>query len=412
MKTLAVSLHRLGDLIMHAHVLKAFKEETGESISLLTHVFFKQVAFLFPFIDNVYIFERDFCQRSIGESHFNKTWPYHHISELLENINLQNFDRVIDLSQSETSSRWMTFIESKHKIGVAYNSDKTKKLHCSDNYWIRNLHAIPQSKIHFIDVFKKALGLSLDPLPQVLQQYPEQVGNKKRIVLQTLSSDIKKNWPPVKWVQLIQKILKDFPDFEVIILSSPSELNQLQKNFACLADSVQILSTSMQEAYFLLKTARLLVTLDTAIKHLATWAGIPIVELALGSSNPDETGVYQEGAIILKSQVSCSPCRHSKPCAQSSFICHDNLSVGSVFVAIQLQLHLQLECENKPFVEKSEKFKIINHFLAGVINKSLLTPISYVHSSEDGWWRGQAIQTLEMENHYGRRIKESVEINY
>ena len=408
MKTLAVSLHRLGDLIMHAHVLKALKEETGESISLLTHSFFKQVAFLFPFIDHVYIFERDFCQKSIGESHFNKTWPYHHIKELLENINIKNFDRVIDLSQSETSSRWMTLIEAKHKIGVAYNSDKTKKVHCSDNSWIRNLHAIPQSRNHFIDVFKKSLNLALLPLPRAFRQRDI---NKKRIVFQTLSSDVKKNWPVVKWIQLIQKVLKEFPELELIILSSPSELNQLQQNFSCFAHSVQVLNTSIQETHALLKSSSLLVTLDTAIKHLATWTGTPIIELALGSSNPNETGAYQEGAMILKSRVPCAPCRHSSSCSQSTFICHENLSVESVFVAIQLQLHLQLECENKPFVEKNEKSKIINRILSGVINKSLLTPIHYVHSSEDGWWRGQAIQTLEMENPYARGYKESIEIN-
>lgn len=410
MKTLAVSLHRLGDLIMHAHILKAFKEETGHSISLLTHGFFKQVAFLFPFIDQVYIFERDLCQRSIGEIYFNKTWPYHHITELLNHINGQHYDKVVDLSQSETSSRWMTLINAPHKIGVTYNNDRTAKIYSSENPWMRYLHTFSQSKIHFIDLFKKAMDLPLNPLPKISLR---QDNNKKRILFQTLSSDVKKNWPVFKWIELFQKIQKEFPDFELIILSSPSEWNQLQQNFAGLGSSVKILNTSIQETYSLLQSSYLLVSLDTAIKHLATWTRTPIIELSLGSSNPDETGAYQEGSMILKSSVPCSPCRHSCSCSQASFVCHENLSVESVFIAMQLQWRLQRQSlENTSFFEKEDSDKIINQFLTDIDNKNLLTPIHYVRSSEDGWWRGEAIQSFRMENQYARRTKNSVAVNY
>lgn len=401
MKVLFVSLHRLGDLIMHAHVLKAFKEETGHSISLLTHSFFKQVPFLFPFIDEVFIFERELCQRSIGESELNKVWPYYHITELLNKINIQHYDKVIDLSQSETSSRWMTFINAPCKTGVAYNHEQTVKAHCSENVWMRYLHTFSSSQIHFIDLFKKALNLTLSSLPQAVSiQHKE---HNKRIVFQTLSSDAKKNWPTFKWIQLIQKVQKEFPDYELIILASSSEWQLLQKSFSDIAPSVQVLNASISEVFALLKEASLLITLDTAIKHLATWAGTPIVELALGSSNPKETGAYQEGALILHPQISCSPCRHSNACSQSSFLCHEDLSVNSVLLAVQLQLQIPGDFKNKNYNP------VIYSLLSGV-NENLLTPIHYVHTSPGGWWSAQPIQ--KMENQDARRNQKPIEINY
>jgi len=403
MKTLAISLHRLGDLIMHAHVLKAFQMKTGHSLSLLTHPFYKQIDFLFPFISNIYLFERDLCQKSIGENIYNKSWPFIHIQEIIENINSEKFDQIVDLSQSETSARWMSFLNSPQKIGVAYGSDLQQKTHCSDNSWIRYLHANAQSKIHFVDLFKKSLNLPLDPLPQAL----EKKIRPNRILFQTLTSDVKKNWTTVKWIELFHKMLKFYPQFEFQILSSPSEYVRLNSEFSNLSKTIPIVVTTIEETFELLKNSRMLVTLDTAIKHLATWTGTPIVELALGSSNPYETGAYQEGAIILKSNVPCTPCRHSSSCSQSTFLCQDELSVDSVFAAMQLQLQSHNETLHANISEN-----IILSFLEGKNNHQRLTPIHYVHSSPEGWWSCSSILNLKKREDYERRSKQSIEIDY
>lgn len=154
----------------------------------------------------------------------------------------------------------------------------------------------------------------------------------------------------------------------------------------------------------------MLVTLDTAIKHLATWTGTPIVEIALGSSNPNETGAYQEGALILKPQVPCAPCRHSSSCSQSSFVCQEDLSVNSVFAAIQLQL--QLLNENNKAIKSRLLKNTILAFLDENQNKNYLNPIHYVHSSQEGWWSCNPLLKFKKgENNEGRN-KKSVEIDY
>jgi len=406
MKTLAISLHRLGDLIMHAYVLKSLKDEKGRSVNLLVHPFYNQIKFIFPFISDVFIFEREYCQKSIGENLFNKNWPYQHIKNLVEKINSSQFDQIVDLSQSDTSARWMSFLNAKQKIGVTYDPKLQNKIHCSDNQWIHYLHSTSQSEIHFIDLFKKSLDLSLTILPPVSNKSL----NSKLIIFQTLTSDIKKNWPPQKWIQLFHKLLNSFPEFEFKILSSSNEFALLKSTYSEFNGAIPIIVTNIEETFKVLQESHLIVTLDTAIKHLASWAGVSIVELALGSSNPKETGAYQDGAIILKTQVPCSPCRHSNFCSQPSYLCHNDLSVESVFAAIQLQLTLARE---KKSIENSlEKYHLITEFIKMQKNNNYLAPIHFVETSEEGWWSCNSISKYEKGDFYERRTKKSVEVDY
>ncbi len=384
MKGLALSLLRLGDLIMHAHVLKAMSEQQNTKITLLTHPFFKTIDFLFPYLNDVLYFEREYCQYSIGESTLNKSWPFLHIQSLLLELNKQRFDLLVDLTQTDTSARWTRFINATHKIGVTYDAPLTKKIFCSENPFIRYLHTNPSSEVHFIDLFKRSLGLTLTPLPT-----SDSASNRsKLIVLQTLTSDVKKNWPLSHWKLLIEHMTSDFPGYQLVVLASPGEYNLLREQLGRLPFGCEIICTTMRETQDLLKKAQLLVTLDTAIKHLATWTQTPIIEVALGSSNPKETGAYQEGAWILKPSVPCNPCSHSQKCTQAHFICQNAITVQ----------HLQ------------------NAMLSKLTGDHTHRPecIQVVEQTKEGWWSLQPIsqnQNLTKDYHAGRNQK-SIETHY
>ncbi len=381
MKALAISLHRLGDLIMHGHILKAWSEQEAVAIHLLAHPFWESINFLFPFVSEAHIFERNFCQHSIGEDHFNKNWPFNHIKELLFKLNAQNFEQLIDLSQTDTSSRWVTFINAKKKTGVCYDATLRAKKFCSDNQAIRYIHNVPRSAYHFIDLFKSSLSLSFDRLPTA---FPPK--NRDRLILfQTQSSDPKKNWPVKKWHELIERTASEFPSHKLLILASSSEYKVLCNYFNFLPESCSVICTSMLESYNLLKTACLLVSLDTAMKHLASWSQTPVIEIATGSSSPFETGTYQEGALILTAKVACYPCHHSANCSQSDFLCHRDITVDSVLAAIRFRL-------------------------AGQTEECLKTIFS-VYQSRQGLWSMQALIPNKEDTH-ARRHQEPTQNHY
>jgi hypothetical protein len=316
----------------------------------------------------------------------------------------------------------MSFLESTQKTGVRYNLSLKKKEFCSDNQWIQYLHYTRQSKMHFNDLFKKALNLNLNGLPEVSVRSHQ----SKIILFQTLTSDKKKNWPVAQWKQLMLKLLSEYPQYDYRILVSPDDLLQLKAEYSTLLDSVTLACTNMEESFELLKKSHLLITLDTAMKHLATWAGVPIIELVLGSSNPSETGAYQNGALILKSKVECAPCRHSNDCSQSQFLCHQDLSVESVFEAVRLQLQFQLyfqshlksmshcvDAEVSLQQSSVQRISIRKDYLKSIVEsheqKELLKPIHFVESNSDGWWSCNSILNLKEGDHYERRSKKSIE---
>ncbi len=353
--SLAISLLRLGDLLMHGHVLKALSKEKNSQISLLTHPFYDSISFLFPFIDKVYLLERESCQHSLGEPNLNKIWPLHHIEALLEKINSVSYQTAIDLTHTEHSFRWLTFIDAKEKVGVCYDKLLKHKSLIAPNPYLTYLHSTPQSQYHFIDLFKQALKLPLEPLPKATLRSP----HKPKIILQTLTSDPKKNWPMTNWKKLIPLILDFVPNSEIQILTSKAEHPKVDAAFGDLSWSglCDILCTTLQETYTLLKSASVLISLDTAIKHLATWSETPIIELAIGSSNPFETGAYQEDAIILCPQVSCAPCRHSSACSQKEFLCHSEITPELVLKSLlNLLLAHNPKCSNSKMFYPTDQF--------------------------------------------------------
>lgn len=385
-RTLFLSLHRLGDLIMHAHILKAFYAQKTVSISLLSHPYVKQVDFLLPFLDEVYIFERSLCQKSIGESFYNKEWAFKHISRILTDLNKKRFTKIVDITHSDTSARWMRFIDAYSKEGVSYNLSLTKKEFTTENPWIHYLHSVSRSKIHLIDLFKKAMNLELNSLPS----YNENFLSFQRIVFQTNSSDIKKNWPVKSWISLLKKLKEQRSGYEFIILCSPDEKRKVESEFYELGPDIKVISCTIFEAYQLLKESSLLVTLDTSIKHLATWSQTPIVELALGSSDPLETGAYQKGALILQPRVSCSPCRHSSPCSQKAFLCHNELTVESVLQAINYRLN---KVEKLNMVEKIPyQLNKLNQQL-NLNSHTFGVELLEVTQDAEGWWRGLPVHS-------------------
>lgn len=395
---LAISLLRLGDLLMHGHVLKSLAHEKNTTISILTHPFFSSIRFLFPFIDNAYLFEREWSQKSIGESHLSKSWAFVHIEKLLEKINSASFHLAIDLTHTEHSFRWLTFIEAQVKIGVSYNQQLNSKKLTTPNTFLNYLHSSSQSQYHFIDLFKKSLGLTLGPLPKGSYKKTRQ----PILILQTITSDIKKNWPIKAWKKLIEMLHQSLPESQIQIITSASDRSLIENAFKDLSDKgyCQIICTTLQETYSLLKKAHLLVTLDTAIKHLATWSGTPIIEISLGSSNPHETGAYQNEAIILNSKLPCSPCRHSLPCSMSEFICHYGITPELVLNTILDKLSV------------STGMNFNSHRIDFNQSQYSTTVIYKVKQNEGGWFTLTSPETMDTEGiQHARRNQKSFEIN-
>lgn len=76
---------------------------------------------------------------------------------------------------------------------------------------------------------------------------------------------------------------------------------------------------SLSEFVTFIGSLRCLITPDTGPMHIAAWMGTPTLNLSMGHVHPWETGPYQPGHHVLRTNMSCVGCWQ---CKHPSVLCH------------------------------------------------------------------------------------------
>jgi len=327
MKILILSLLRLGDIITHRELARSLKNQyPGCEIHFLIYSQFQSVEKLLPEVNHWHFLDRKEIQKVLVEREQSPIQAYLKLENFVNELNSNQFDLILNATHNRFSVRLMDLLIGKEKRGVSLEKGlKTPDQNQWQTYLNENFSEIRGSRFHYIEVLQRSLELSFQ-LPKVSEKR-----NPKLILIQLLTSDVKKNWGLRKFHELKKKIEAEFPEDRVLGLCSPSEKEEVQKVFAWN----EFLTPSLEEAAQLLKEARLLITGDTSIQHLAAQQACPVISLFLGSADPIKTAPWQMGAWVIQGQAECSPCSHATACHQASHLCGDSLSVPSVFALVE-----------------------------------------------------------------------------
>lgn len=380
MKILVVSMLRLGDVLMAVPTIRGLKKKNpGVEIHVLMNRQFQGVTPMIPDVEHFWYFDRALVQDALVQADRSIFEAYDRVEGLVDRLNNQRFDQVINLTHNRLSGWLCGLIDCADKQGLAYNLNGQASF---GSTWFRYLNDLagPNSRdaFHLSDIFSFASGIKSKPA-QLFETEAGQSeaqnllqGSKNYILVQPLTSEDKKNWSFRSWVSALNQFQKFEPNVDVLVLGAEFERNPVEDLVSQLKTAnvrARPAICSFEGVYSLLKNAKLLVTGDTSVKHLASSSPCPVIELSLGSSDFRKTGVYRAKNLILQSREYCSPCPHSVACTRETHACAERLPPEAVALSMLHLLHknwLSLRQVAYEFADDVE--------------------IAMTHSSKAGYW--------------------------
>lgn len=145
-----------------------------------------------------------------------------------------------------------------------------------------------------------------------------------------------KRWPAPYFAELARQLGAD--GMKVWLIGSAKDA-AVGEEIAKLARGACInlcAKTTLDQAVDLLAAARMVVTNDTGLMHVAAALGTPLIAL-YGSSTPSFTPPMSNAATIVKLEMPCSPC-FERTCPLGHFDCMNRLKPSDVYARVRERL--------------------------------------------------------------------------
>jgi ADP-heptose:LPS heptosyltransferase len=196
--------------------------------------------------------------------------------------------------------------------------------------------------------------------------------DKKYIIINPNASDlrIERRWDAANYIELIAKILFDYPEKKIVLTGSQEEKAYVEKIFNGIKKEHRdkILNTSgeltLKELITLINGCSLMVTNDSGPMHIAFALKKKVIAL-FGPCSPQEYITNQNVYFIYKN-IYCSPCVHHfviSPCNGDNQ-CMKLIIVNEVMKAVKEVINNEIEWKQ-------------NHFENGILYNSLIEGVPF-----------------------------------
>lgn len=332
-----VQLSKQEDLILTAKAIEDFKRTHPQMRTVLVcHAKEIQgIEFLFEnCIDQIYPIDINKLVHSQLAAGLKGS--FYSLNETITQLNNEQLDVIVNLSQNQTSAYFMSLIEAKFKVGPYMTKENAVFV---EDKWSQVLRtSVLRGNLNpynVVDLYRNVIGLKSQPLIAT-----QDLGRENFIVINPFSSNEKSSWRPEKWVEVIYKTLKDNREVSVKIVgdrihSLKSQLlteNPLLKQFST---RVENLTGKLSNKQFLdvIKPAKAFLTHHSKMSLIASFSNTPTILISLGSSNHIETTPYNNNTYVVSPNVSCYPCAGNKSCA--TLECHHDIPYQAITTLTQ-----------------------------------------------------------------------------
>ncbi|MFN7455619.1 MAG: glycosyltransferase family 9 protein [Pseudobdellovibrionaceae bacterium] len=321
MKILILSLQRLGDALQHLELVERIKNQHRDAeIHLLVNDSVKIPGAMLGSINKVHYFPRTELQMILTNRSVFILRAHKVIKETLQSLQNEKFTACYNLTHTQAAADLVNLLGITPSYGVGGDFE---------NIWSTILsettNPVRSRLFQINDLLAYSTGLGRGA-PKASHR-----PKGKKIILQPLTSDLKKNWGLKNFSELFAELVAKH--YDVSIIAADFERKELESWFP--EESIRF--GNLNRAIEWLSEASLLISGDTAILHLAARLRVQSIGLYLGSGDVLQTAPLMNGPALLYGNVDCYPCKHSAPCPKIKHFCAEALSVDRVLQTVEAQ---------------------------------------------------------------------------
>ncbi len=339
LRYLIIRLSAIGDVLHCTPVVRILKQQQPDChITWLVGRIAAELLTYNQFIDEVVVWPREEFDNHIYQGRYLTALKM--LQGLRKKLLTQYYDIILDVHGLFLTGIIAQLCQAKVKIGLAgtkeFNSLFMTELAPKREY--RHIIERYLSVLQGLDIpLAQDLSMTLN-YSQAEQQFAEdffannKLINEKVIAINPVTTWHSKNWPPLYYSEVINKLGNDF---KYIVCGGPSDrqvAGTIQRNVS-RSPVINITgATSLLQLAAVLKKCSLLIAGDTGPLHMAIAMAVPTVSI-FGPTDGRYIGPVQPGHIILQSNNTCSLC-YKKVCRYQQVQCMYSIRPHDVVKAV------------------------------------------------------------------------------
>lgn len=347
-KILIINLRRLGDVFSTAHLINSLTANGENQVSLLTYKESAKASENLKNVSNLFEIDRKEIITLKTNKLFSDGFALEQFYQQLNPIKTQDWDQVINYSNDVVGAYLCSYLRgSSNKIvGVHYNSHRNV---VTQNEWelLFNdvLPVVKYAPIHFVDCYHKMVGATLvkdgvklhtnpkynesafNNINAVRKAHNLSEGQSKIIGIQLKTADAAKDLPEGMLHELIHLIKSNQELIPFLLIAPNNDERRVAEKFNNIHNGeLVVVEADLLAMTSVLMNIDLLITPDTAIKHLADLTDTPVLEVSLGHAPFLKQGSYAKDSLILTDVISSRDFTQGSARVETSITAHDIFS--------------------------------------------------------------------------------------
>lgn len=334
-KALIINTSRLGDIVMSIPIILGLKEK-GYRVELLHLPSFGSIVPFIPSLDDHIVFPFNAIMPNVLNYQTHSGLAFHLIKKVVDELAERSYDIVFNTSIGPFVAFLTHLSGGKHPLGISVdNSGRRQVFGEWSVYHLQTWLNRPYNRFHWVDINRWTVGIS-QRYPMKLNISEEAVARAHQLLpppnrwigLMPSASLPEKRMPSGFWIEVLKNI-SQMPHIGLVMFGSEDEREQTEpliQTFPQIKNFVG--KTDLELLTALIGRCQLFLTHDTGPMHLAVANKVPVLVINTGSAYPFETAPYQEGSIVISSDIACFPCSPGEKCGH--YLCQDRISVHLV----------------------------------------------------------------------------------